>query len=585
MARKSDLTVDVLVIGSGGAGLTAAATARKAGLDVLVAEKEAVFGGTTATSGGVIWIPGNRHAQKLGQEIGIDDTLADARRYLMIEAGQYADEPRLDAYLKYGPEMVDFIEAQTEVRFHAMEFPDYHPEEDGASSIRSLGTLEYDACKMGPLMNSLKGELPQTLFLGLALGSSLEMKTFMKAGRSAKAMGFVMKRMVRHFRDLARHGSSQSIVRGRALIARLARTLSDDGVPFWLESPARELIAEDGRVVGARLATPDGMVEVRARHGVILAGGGYPRDRDRRRDHHPGVTATMEPVLPVPMGNTGDSARMAEAVGARFNGHLSSAAAWMPTSKLPGATDDTGVWPHLVDRNKPGFLMVTPDGRRFVNESENYRDLGLHMIDAFEERGTDTCWLIGDRRAIRRWGIGFVRPFPILHGHYVRSGYLKQGKTLNDLARVCGIDAVELEATVTRFNGFARTGVDEDFGRGASDYDKHHGDDENRPNPALGALETEPFYAVRIYPGEITSYKGLAVDVHARVLGHDDQPIAGLYAVGNDQANVFGGGYPGAGGTIGPGMVFGWLAAKHIAESAGRVLPGVPPEASDVAAQ
>ncbi|SPJ26048.1 FAD-dependent oxidoreductase [Palleronia abyssalis] len=585
MTTKSACTVDVLVIGSGGAGLTAAATARKAGLDVLVAEKEPVFGGTTATSGGVIWIPGNRHAAKLGDSIGVSDTTDAARTYIRIEAGQHVDEPRIEAYLKYGPVMVDFIEAQTEVKFHAMEFPDYHPEEPGASKIRSLGTVEYDARKMGPLMKTLKGELPQTLFLGLALGSSLEMENFMKAGRSVKAMGFVAKRMVGHFRDLALHRSSQSIVRGRALIARLARTLHDDGVPFWLESPARELILDGDKIVGARLETPDGTVEVRARHGVVLAGGGYPRDMARRRDHHPGVTATMEPVLPVPMGNTGDGAQMAEAVGARFNGNLSSAAAWMPTSKLPDATDFTGVWPHLVDRNKPGFIMVTPDGRRFANESENYRDLGLDMIATFEARETDTCWLIGDRRAVRRWGMGFVRPFPIPHGHYVRSGYLKRGETLEDLAGICGIDPVELASTVKRFNGFAKAGVDADFQRGASAYDKHHGDEENTPNPALGTLDTGPYYAVRIYPGEITSYKGLATDANARVLGHDDQPIDGLYAVGNDQANVFGGGYPGAGGTIGPGMVFGWIAAKHIAEKSGRTLPGVPADKPGLAAE
>lgn len=577
MDKKTDRTVDVLVIGSGGAGLTAAATARKAGLDVLVAEKEPVFGGTTATSGGVIWIPMNPHAGPFGQTIGVTDTVEDARTYLRIEAGQYIDEPRIEAYLEHGPRMVAFMEENTEVKFHAMEFPDYHPDVDGASSIRSLGSVEYDARKMGPLMKTLKGELPQTLFLGLALGSSLEMKTFMKAGRSVKAMGFVAKRMVRHFRDLALHGSSQSIVRGRALIARLARTLTDDGVPFWLESPATSLIEENGRVVGARLDTPDGMVEVRARHGVVLAGGGYPRDRARRRDHHPGVTATMDPVLPVPMGNTGDGSRMAEAVGARFNGNLSSAAAWMPTSKLPDATDDTGVWPHLVDRTKPGFLMVTPDGRRFANESQNYRDLVLEMIEAFDSRGTDTAWLIADHRAVKRWGIGFVRPFPIPRGRYIKNGYLKRGNTLDDLAKTCGIEAEELKATVARFNAFAKAGKDDDYRRGATDYDKHHGDDEHKPNPALGALETGPYYAVRIYPGEITSYKGLATDDKARVLGHDDQPIAGLYAVGNDQANVFGGAYPGAGATIGPGMVFGWIAARHIAESAGRSLPGIEP--------
>ncbi|GKY89596.1 FAD-dependent oxidoreductase [Sinisalibacter aestuarii] len=582
---RTDRSVDVLVIGSGGAGLTAAVTAMKAGLEVLVAEKDTVFGGTTATSGGVIWVPMNRHAQKLGAEIGVEDSIANARRYLEIEAGQYLDRDRIEAYLASGPAMVDFMERETEVRFHAMDFPDYHSEEEGASRIRSLGTLEYDAGKMGDMMATLKGELPQTLFMGLALGSSLEMKNFMKAGRSITAMGFVAKRMIRHFRDVALHGSSQSIVRGRALIARLARSLADGNVPIWLESPARELIVEDGRVVGARLDTPDGPVNVHVRHGVVLAAGGYPRDRERRREHHPGVTATMEPVLPVPMGNTGDSARMAEAAGGRFNGNLATAAAWMPTSQLPGASDFTGVWPHLVDRTKPGFMMVTPDGRRFANESCSYRDLIPEMLRAFEERGTDVAWLIADHRAVKRWGIGFVRPFPIPHGTYLRNGYLKRGQTLDDLARICGIDAAELSASVKRFNSFARSGVDEDYHRGASKYDRHHGDEENHPNPALGPLERGPFYAVRIYPGEITSYKGLATDLHARVLDAADRPIAGLYAVGNDQANVFGGAYPGAGATIGPGMVFGWRAAKHLAETAGRSLPGVTGETERLAAE
>ncbi|MCL7466121.1 FAD-dependent oxidoreductase [Phaeovulum sp. NW3] len=582
---RKDCTVDVLVIGSGGAGLTAAVTAMKAGLEVLVAEKDKVFGGTTATSGGVIWIPMNRHAKKLGAEIGVADSIENARRYLQIETGQYIDHDRIEAYLASGPVMVDFMERETEVRFHAMDFPDYHSEEEGASRIRSLGTVEYDAGKMGALMTGLRGELPQTLFMGLALGSSLEMKNFMKAGRSITAMGFVVKRMIRHFRDVAVHGSSQSIVRGRALIARLARTLADGNVPIWLESPAQELIFDAGRVVGARIESPGGPVTVRVRHGVVLAAGGYPRDRERRRDHHPGVTATMDPVLPVPMGNIGDSARMAEALGARFNCNLATAAAWMPTSQLPGATDFTGVWPHLVDRTKPGFIMVTPDGRRFANESCSYRDLIPEMLRAFEERGTDTAWLIADHRAVKRWGIGFVRPFPIPHGKYLRNGYLKRGKTLDDLAQICGIDAAELHSTVRRFNGFARTGVDQDYHRGASKYDRHHGDEENHPNPALGPLERGPFYAVRIYPGEISSYKGLATDVHARVLDAADQPIPGLYAVGNDQANVFGGAYPGAGATIGPCMVFGWRAAKHIAETAGCTLPGVKEETERLAAE
>jgi succinate dehydrogenase/fumarate reductase flavoprotein subunit len=571
----STQTYDVVVVGSGGAGLTAAVTAAKAGLKVLVIEKEPVFGGTTATSGGVIWIPGNRHAQALGAETGVDDSLDAARRYLRIEAGQYIDEPKVEAYLRHGPEMVDFMERETEVKFHALPFPDYHPDVEGASTIRSLGSVEYDARKMGDLMKTLKGELPQTLFMGLALGSSLEMKNFMAAGRSITAMGFVLRRMALHFRDLALHGSSQRIVRGRALIARLGRSARDLGVEMWLSAPAVGLVHEKGRVAGVEVQRREGRVTVHARHGVVLAAGGYPRDRARRAQHHPGLAATMEPVLPVPMGNTGDSARMAEAIGARFNGHMAQAAAWMPTSKLPGATDFTGVWPHLVERTKPGFIMVLSDGRRFCNESAPYHDVVPEMIKAFDRTGLDACWMICDARALKRWGMGFVRPFPIPHGGYVRSGYLKRGRTLEDLARICGIDGAELAATVERFNGFSRTGSDLDFRRGENAYDRHHGDEENTPNPTLGPIEHGPFYAVRIYPGEITSYKGLATDANARVLDQADAPIPGLYAVGNDQANVFGGSYPGAGATIGPGMVFGWLAARHIAAEAGRDLPGV----------
>jgi succinate dehydrogenase/fumarate reductase flavoprotein subunit len=183
--------------------------------------------------------------------------------------------------------------------------------------------------------------------------------------------------------------------------------------------------------------------------------------------------------------------------------------------------------------------------------------------------------MICDARSLKRWGMGFVRPFPIPHRGYIRSGYLKRGRTLDDLARLCGIDGAELTATAERFNGFARSGADLDFHRGENAYDRHHGDPEVTPNPTLGPIEQGPFFAVRIYPGEITSYTGLATDADARVLDHADAPILGLYAVGNDQANVFGGSYPGAGATIGPGMVFGWLAARHIAAQAGRRLPGV----------
>lgn len=567
-------TVDVLVIGSGAGALTSAVTCAKAGLKVLVTEKADKFGGTTATSGGVLWVPGSRHALALGKKLGVADDGMRVRTYLRQETGNCFDEARIEAYLKYAPRMVDYLEDHTEVKFYPMEFPDYHPETEGGSTIRSIGTMDYDAGKMGDLMKTLKGELPQTLFLGLAIGSTLEMKQFLAAGRSPKAMAYVIRRMARHFVDLALKGSSQRIVRGRALIARLARTAHDLGVPLWLNAPARRLIREDGRIVGAEILRDGRPVMVRARHAVVLAAGGFPRDKARRATHYQGHAKTMEPVTPAPITNVGDGIRMAEEVRARFNDNLFQSAAWLPTSRLQDARDQNGVWPHLTDRNKPGFIMVLSDGKRFANESSPYHDIVPAMLDAFETRGTDRAYLIADDRAIRRWGMGFVRPFPIPKGRYLRNGYLTRAATPEELARKLDIDPAGLAATIRDFSLHAREGRDPEFGRGESIYDRYQGDENHGPNPALGPLDKGPYYAVRIYPGEIGTYKGLKTDENSRVIGQDDQPIDGLYAAGNDQSSVFGGSYPGAGATIGPAVTFGWIAARDIARRAGVEVPG-----------
>lgn len=571
---QSESTVDVLVIGSGAGALTTAVTAAKAGLEVLVVEKAERFGGTTATSGGVLWIPGSRHSKALGQRLGQSDDIDRVRSYLRQEVGNACDNVRIEAYLEYGPRMVDYLEDNTEVKFYPMEFPDYHPENDGGSHIRSIGSETYDAGKMGALMKALKGELPQTLFMGLAIGSTLEMKQFLAAGRSPKAMAYVVKRMATHFVDLALKGSSQRIVRGRALIARLARSAADLGVPFWLNSPAQKLVFDNGRVTGAHILRDGQPVIVRARQAVVLGAGGFPRDKARRATEYQGHARTMDPVSPAPTTNTGDGIRMAEAVGAQFNSNLHQAAAWLPTSRLKDAKDQNGVWPHLTDRNKPGFIMVLSDGKRFANESAPYHDIVPQMLEAFDARGTTEAWLIGDERAVRRWGMGFVRPFPIPRGRYLRNGYLTRGDTPEELGRKTGIDPEALTRTIRSFSEHARTGKDPEFHRGESSYDRYQGDENHRPNPALGPLDKGPWYAVRVYPGEIGTYKGLKTDENSRVIGQDGQRVPGLYAVGNDQSNVFGGSYPGAGATIGPAVVFGWIAARQIAADAGKPVPG-----------
>lgn len=563
---KSGIECDVLVVGTGAAGMTAAVVASKAGARVLMVEKDALFGGTSAFSGGMIWIPGNHHSEQANARSGKHDELSLARQYILDEGRGYVDLERVEAYLRYGKEMVAYMERETEVKFYSMDYPDYVSEHPASRTQRGLCTVNYETSKMGDQLRYLRNQLPQTLFLGLAIGSSVEMKEFMRAGRSLKSLGFVLRKLAAHARDMLVYGRSEQMVRGRALMGRLARTASDLGIPMWLSSPMRELQVEQGRVVGAVIERPDGPVSVRARQAVILACGGYSRDESRRRATYP-KAATAAPIhpTPVPMGNTGDGVRLAEQAGGAFVAKVDQVGAWMPVSYLPGVQGVEGVWPHLVERMKPGYISVTRSGRRFVDESSSYHHFVQGMISAAQSDGQTeaAAWLIADHRAIRRWGMGFVRPFPIPMGTYLRKGYLLRGRTLAELAERCGIDAAGLQETVEQFNQYARDGRDPEFNRGGRTYDLYQGDNEVQPNSCLAPLEQGPFYAVRLYVGEIGTFAGLKVDAQARVINTEGQPIEGLYAVGNDQVSVFGGAYPGPGSTLGPAMTFGYIAGRH----------------------
>lgn len=558
---------DLLVVGSGGGGLTSAVVARKAGLKVLLIEKDDLFGGTTAYSGGMIWIPCNHHAQAANARSGKDDSIALARQYILDEGRGKVDPAKVDAYLAQGPAMVEFMERETEVRFYSMDYPDYVSENAASRTQRGLCTVNYQTSLMGDQLKVLRNQLPQTLFLGLAIGSSVEMKEFMRAGRSLKSMGFVLRKLLAHARDMIVYGRSEQMVRGRALVGRLLRSASDLGIPMWLRSPMRSLIREDGRVCGALVDTPQGVVEVRAARGVVLACGGYGRDEQRRAATYPATTAGASHPTPVPMANTGDGVRAAEQVGGHFDAGVHQVSPWMPVSQIPGVGGVEGVWPHLVDRMKPGFIAVSRKGRRFADESSSYHHFVPGMIRASQEEGEREAvgWIVADARAVKHWGMGFVRPFPIPKGRYLRNGYLLRGDTLAELAGKAGIDAAGLQATVEEFNRNARAGIDPHFNRGNRTYDSYQGDEDIRPNSCLAPLVHAPFYAVRLYVGEIGTFAGLKTDAHARVLDAADAPIPGLYAVGNDQVSVFGGAYPGPGSTIGPAMTFGYIAARHAA--------------------
>ena len=567
MSGKGSLRVDVLVVGSGASGLTAAIVARKAGLDVLVVEKEPVFGGTSATSGGGLWIPCNPRARAREEADAaiVPDSLEKARQYVVEEVGNFLDVERIGAYLANGPEMVRYMEAETRVRFYALPYPDYRSESAFAGECRTLCPENYDARELGAKARLLKRPLKQTEFLGLPIALGPELVHFLRANRSLASAAYLLKSLGKSFAQRLRYGDGQLLVAGRALVARLAATLFDLEVPLWLSSPVAHLIHTGGRVTGAEIETPEGKVEVLARRGVVLACGGFPRDALRRGKAFPGPAAGPQHRNLTPPGNTGDGIRLAESVGGQFSNAVAEPAAWMPVSVHPNRPEPEGVCQHLVDRNKPGFIMVLPDGRRFANEALSYHALVSELIRASEGQPEARAWLIGDARAVRRWGIGLARPFPVPIGRHIRAGYVLRDHTISGLAAKIGVPAETLTQTITRFNADARQGVDSAFGRGSRFYENCLGDPDYPGNPNLGPLEAAPFYAVEIRAGLIGTFAGLRTDASARVLAEDGTPVPGLYAVGNDQASVFGGSYPGAGATLGPGMTFGYIAGRHLA--------------------
>ncbi|MDE2619644.1 MAG: FAD-dependent oxidoreductase, partial [Sphingomonadales bacterium] len=351
---------DVVVVGSGAAGWTAAITARRAGLSVLIVEKDPEFGGTTAFSGGVLWIPGNHHSRTMGE-----DTRADALTYIQQEAGNHFDRARVEAFLDNGPEMVAFLERETEARFYPFEYPDYHPWFAGSRTIRSIGIHDYKPGPLGKRRKQLKQGLVQTQFMGIAVGSNVEMKQLMSAGRSLKGAVFVARKLLKAFGETLRYGRPEPITRGRALIARLAVSAFDMGVELWLSAPATDLVTEGERVTGVVVDRAGTRTEIRARRGVVLASGGIAHDEARTRLLYPHKAAGRRHVSLANPSNTGDGARLAETLGGYVETEVQQPAAWMPVSQIPGRAGPFGIWPHIVDRQRAGFLCVTRRGTRF----------------------------------------------------------------------------------------------------------------------------------------------------------------------------------------------------------------------------
>jgi len=559
---------DVLVAGSGCSGMSAAITARYRGLDVLIVEKEQRFGGTTARSGGWLWIPGT----SLAKAYGIEETPEQARTYLRHEAGNNYDAARVDAFLSAGPEAVDFFTSKTALRFDMpLVFPDYHAEAPGgAQGGRSMVTRPFDGRELGNLIKSLGMPLPELTVFGMMLGSGKEIIHFMRVTKSLTSAVYVAKRLSRHVMDVLRYGRGMTLTNGNALAGRLAKSALDLKIPMWLSSPVRELTVENGAVTGAIVSREGREVRVRARRGVVLACGGFPHDVARRRKMFPHAPTGNEHYSPGPTGNTGDGLRLAEGAGGRIEDRLPNAAAWVPVSLTTRKDGSKGVMPHFIDRAKPGVIAVMRDGRRFANEGNSYHDFVQAMIKAAKPGEEIAAFLVCDHKTLRKYGLGCVPPFPMPLGHHLKTGYLMRGDTLEALAAKAGIDAKAFAETVRQFNVTAPLGQDAAFGKGSKAYNRYQGDALHGPNPCVAPIENGPFYAIKMVIGDLGTYAGIVTDANARALDAEGRVIPGLYAAGNDMASIMGGNYPGAGITLGPALTFGYIAGRHLADSAAK---------------
>jgi succinate dehydrogenase/fumarate reductase flavoprotein subunit len=560
--------VDVLVVGSGAGGLASAVSAAHRGLKVIVAEKEPVFGGTTARSGGWSWIPNNGPAKRAG----IEDSVEKARTYMQHEAGEHFDAARVDAFLEAGPKAVEFFENNTSLQFDlGPTFADYHPTAPGGMDAgRSIVARPIDGRELGKEIKRLRPPLWEITVLGMMIGSGKELLHFFNVTRSPVSAFYVTGLVAKFVRDVVFHGRAMRLMNGNALIARLAKSAFEKNVPIWTTSPVKSLIRNDDEdVIGAIINRPDGPVEVIARKGVVLAAGGFPQDPVRRKELMPHAPSGHEHVSPAPPGNTGDGLRLGESVGGQVNTDLPHSAAWVPISRPPRGDGTLGTFPHFVDRSKPGVIAVTRSGRRFVNEAQSYHDFCQAMVKRCREEGGENAeiaaWFVADHTTFRRYGLGYAKPTPVPYKKLIKSGYLIQGKTIEDLASQIGADPVQMAKTVQEFNKHAVKGEDPEFGKGSTSYNRSLGDPNHKPNPCVAPVAKGPFYAVRLYVGDLGTFAGLKTNEYAQVVNDDGKPIKGLYSAGNDAASIMGGNYPGGGITLGPALTFGYIAARHMA--------------------
>jgi succinate dehydrogenase/fumarate reductase flavoprotein subunit len=459
-----------------------------------------------------------------------------------------------------------WFEDNTHVSYHLSPlWPDYHQGVEGASrGGRSLGANPFDARRLGGRMAHLRPPLASTTILGGMMVGREDLVHYYGMSGSWPSRVVVGKRVLRYLKDrLSGHPRSTRLSNGNALVGMLALSAFERGVDLRLNTPVKQLLLEGDRVSGVLVQGVEGPYQIRARAGVVLACGGFPASAALRERYYAHVAAGKNHRTAAPSANTGDALQIASQAGVALKEAQHHPAAWTPMSLVPQADGSDVPFPHYNDRGKAGYIAVDRRGRRFISESLSYHDFVPAMINACRDDAEVCSWVLCDSRAIRQYGLGRVPPWPLPIGSFVRSGYLKRGESLEELAQACGIDAAGLKQTVARLNAGAGQGIDEEFNKGADVYERFNGSRGHTPNPCVAPIETAPFYAVKVVPGDIGSFVGLQTDEHARALDAQRRPIDGLYVAGNDAASFMGGTYPGAGITLGPAMIFGHIAAKH----------------------
>ncbi|MCE9890134.1 FAD-dependent oxidoreductase [Kluyvera intermedia] len=550
---------DVIVIGSGAAGFAAAVTACCKGLSVLMLEKAPHFGGTSAISGGAVWINDTDQARKLGKS----GSPEEIKTYLRTIIGEANYRPELvEAFVNAGRDALAFLEQEGAVKYSLRPLsPDYYPDEPGAVDVgRALEVVEYDGRELGEHFQTLRSPPPGMLLFGGMMVNRVDIQHFLDMRRSWASFRHCGKLLLRYGRDRLRHHRGTRLAMGNALIARMATLALRKGLELRLNVTVKSLIEHNGRVTGVEIEQNGESATLHARHGVVLAAGGFaagriaPQFRPATQQHY-----TMSPAT-----NDGAAFQLGLSVDAKQGADLPSNFFWAPVSVLRRPDGSEERFPHLVtDRAKPGVIAVNQRGVRFVNESNSYH----HFVSAMQQQAENApCFLLCDAQALKSYGLGLARPAPVNNDALVNAGYLYKAQSLGELAQQLGVDPQSLEQTVARYNRDAQNGHDTQFNKGGNSYNRAMGDAAHQPNACNAPLVNAPFYAIKIFTGDLGTSRGLVTTADAQVVNQQSAPIGGLYAVGNDMDSIMAGTYPGPGITLGPALTFGYLAAVHMAQ-------------------